>query len=139
MHFANRGFTLIELIVVIAIVAILAAIAIPSYNEQVRKSRRSEAMSVLGDLQLRQERWRANRTTYGTLPEITATTVAAFNGAQPHYDFAVTTNTATAYTLTAQPKNAQDGDRCGTFTFAVDNAARPGQPPQRSAAQSNCF
>ena len=28
----NKGFTLIELIVVIAIIAILAAVAVPSYN-----------------------------------------------------------------------------------------------------------
>ncbi len=134
-----RGFTLIELVVVIAVVAILAAVAIPSFNEQVRKSRRSEAMGVLGDLQLRQERWRANNPAYGTFDNVVGTTLATFNAAQRHYNFAVTLYTATAYTLTAVPKNAQTGDRCGTFAFAVDNVARPGQAPLRSAAQANCF
>lgn len=134
-----RGFTLIELVVVIAIVGILATIAIPAFTEQVRKSRRSEAISTLGDLQMRQERWRSNHTTYGTLPEITGTTALLFNGAQSHYDFAVTTNTATAYTITATPKGAQTGDRCGTFSLALDVAARPGLPPQKSAGGTNCL
>ena len=52
----HAGFTLIELLVTIAIVGIIAAIALPMFGEQMAKSRRSEAISTLADLQLRQER-----------------------------------------------------------------------------------
>ncbi|API85888.1 type IV pilin protein [Francisella uliginis] len=42
-----RGFSLVELMVVIAIIAILASIGIPTYNNFILKSHRSEAKSEL--------------------------------------------------------------------------------------------
>ena len=39
----NKGFTLIELMVVVAIIAILAMIAYPSYEKSVKKTRRKDA------------------------------------------------------------------------------------------------
>jgi type IV pilus assembly protein PilE len=108
----SKGFTLIELLVVIAIVGILAAIAIPSFNEQVAKSRRSEAMRGLGDLQLRQERWRASNTSYGTYVNLGSPTV-------DNYTLTVTGVSGTGFTLTATRAGAQTGDRCGNFVLTV--------------------
>jgi type IV pilus assembly protein PilE len=110
----TRGFTLIELLVVLAIVGILAAIAIPSFTEQVAKSRRAEAMRGLGDIQLRQERWRANNTSYGTYVNMGSPAV-------DNYTLTITGITATGYTVTATRAGKQAGDRCGNFVLTVAN------------------
>lgn len=117
----HAGFTLIELLVTIAIVGIIAAVALPMFGEQLAKSRRSEAISVLADLQLRQERWRASHSTYGTLDQVAGTTAANFNAAYENYTFSVSANDATDVLLTATPKGNQTGDRCGNFTLRIDN------------------
>lgn len=114
----STGFTLIEIMVVVAVVAILAAVALPAFNDQVRKSRRAEAISNLQDVQLRLERWRVDHADYTGMTARPANT--AF------YGYTVTTAAATPnnYTITATPVagSSQAKDTCGTLSIAKAGA-----------------
>ena len=62
----QHGFTLLEILIALVIVGLLAAVALPSFLDSIRKSRRSEAMTALAQLQQAQERWRSNNSAYTT-------------------------------------------------------------------------
>ncbi|MDD3049715.1 MAG: prepilin-type N-terminal cleavage/methylation domain-containing protein [Candidatus Cloacimonetes bacterium] len=59
----QKGFTLVEILVVVIIVAILAAIAVPTYMRYVEQARSSEAQAALSSIRTA---FRIYRQTYGT-------------------------------------------------------------------------
>lgn len=61
---SDRGFTLIELMIVVAVIAIIAAIAYPSYMDYVRQSRRADATVALLELAQYMERYYTNNGRY---------------------------------------------------------------------------
>lgn len=117
----NRGFTLLELMIVVVMIAILAAIALPTYTEQIHKSRRAQAKADLAELAQMMERNFTMTRDY-TKDSTGATFALPFtqsprdaSGGKGYYDLTVNPLSTTSYTLVATPKNTQSPDRCGNL------------------------
>lgn len=58
------GFSLVELLVVMAIVALLLGVALPGYERQLQRVKRTTALGVLEQLRARQERFFVHHHRY---------------------------------------------------------------------------
>ena len=120
----TTGFSLIELMVTVAIVSILVAIAVPTYMDKVRKSRRTEAKTVLLDLAGREERFYNTNNQYSALPSDLGygATSASFpmtvGSGYYRVSVALTAGPPAGYTLTVNPIAGTDQAKdagCQTF------------------------
>ncbi|SHF11019.1 type IV pilus assembly protein PilE [Lampropedia hyalina DSM 16112] len=113
----QRGFTLIEIMIVVAIIGILAAIAFPNYTEYVRKGRRAEARTALLKVSQWMERSSVSTGLYPSSLNGAPTTVESGGY---RIDFAKDGDgkdlrDGRSYTLQATRQNAQTGDKCGDY------------------------
>jgi len=117
---AEKGFTLIELMITVAVVAILAAIAYPSYTEYVMRARRTEGQNLLNDAAARQERWRAQNGSY-TEDKDKLKLPNDSKSQNSYYQLVLSTAEGDGgYTLKAQRIGAQLSDsKCGDLTLTA--------------------
>lgn len=120
----QRGFTLIELMIVVAIVGILVAIGYPAYSEYVLRSNRTDARSVLMDTAQRLERC---MSTYGAYNNANCAVAFPTNSPEGLYSIAAADAniTATTFTLVARPVagRAQATDaKCTSFSLTQAGA-----------------
>ncbi|OOZ41333.1 hypothetical protein BOW53_04245 [Solemya pervernicosa gill symbiont] len=131
----NSGFTLIELMIVVAIVAILMTFAYPMYTDYIREAKRGEGRAALLQVQLEQEKWRANNTTYGTLANIGVNSNVTTDGGDLVYTLAVSGNDSTRYTATLTGQGTQAADSgCTSLTLTVNPTL-----PTGLYAPTTCF
>ena len=104
--------TLIELVIVMAVIGILMTIAMPSYRGYMLRVHRSEAIRMLLQASMCQERINASRGSYDT------------NLCQPvseHQRYQLTYNSpdtqGRSYVAMAIPQGAQLADPCGSLSL----------------------
>ena len=112
-----HGMTLIELIIVVAIMAILLVLAFPSYRNYVLRVHRTEAIRMLLQASMCQERIYANGGSYNT------------NLCQPdtkHQRYKIAYQPSgpkgLGYVVEASPKDTQFADPCGSLSLDQNGA-----------------
>jgi type IV pilus assembly protein PilE len=101
-----RGFTLIEVMTVLTITGVLSAVALPSFDGQLRKTRRADALVAMAQIAGAQERLRSLGSRYGDLPELGVAAISPGG----HYALQVTSFDADGYDVRALAIGAQTND-----------------------------
>jgi prepilin-type N-terminal cleavage/methylation domain-containing protein len=124
MHRNEKGFTLMELMVVIVIVAILAAVAVPLYINYVRDAQRTEAKAAIGAIATAEQAYYlkspnlnpGQQPTYTDLPTLEDPNVGLVDirDAEQRWNISVAPNGGQGYTVTATYKT----DNSITVTYS---------------------
>ena len=117
-YYRNKGFTLIELMIVLAIVGIVAGFAFSSYKNSVQKSRRSDGMAALSNATAMQEKWYFQFNQYSS----DANDVGGISSPENYYTISVDQpcGNSSCYRMIATAVGVQANDT-NCLVFTVDN------------------
>ena len=128
-HRSQKGFTLIELMIVVVIIGILAALAIPRFMRATTKSKQSEAKNILKQIYAMERAYRQEYDAYwGSVNPALASAAAPTGLARigvdimstARYTYGFTVLTANTFTAQATSGILDDDAAVDTWTINQD-------------------
>ncbi|MBS1189472.1 MAG: ral secretion pathway protein [Rhodocyclaceae bacterium] len=106
----QKGFSLIELMVVVAVIGILAGIAYPNYTDYVMRSKITEATAKLSEKRVQMEQYFQDNRQYANAATPCTTDLSGQN-----FNFVCNVPDTASYTITATGRGSMTG-----FVYSVN-------------------
>lgn len=118
----EKGFTLIELMIVVAIVAIISSIAIPQYKQYVIRGKRSAVQAFMMDVANREKQYLLDARVYTIDTMTTAGSLANLTMTAPpevyrNYGITITVTATPSFLISAAPVAGSTQASDGTQTL----------------------
>ncbi len=119
----QKGFTLVELMIVVVIVGILASVAIPGYQDYVIRGKLTEATSSLANARVKMEQYFQDNRTYDAGGGTTCP--PAIPASSDYFNYSCSNLTADTYIITA---NGKDGLSAYSYSINQSNTKSSNTP-----------